>query len=106
MSNNLLFYSLFLYTIYTFTCFFDRLLWHSYSNRQSMIKDGVVRAVSMVLIKNTQRWLKKDEQEPVRKRREKLLENVLKCLLLFSKWSTPECAHQVILIYHLLQKFK
>lgn len=67
-----------------------------------MIQDGVVRVVSMVLIKNTQKWLKKDEPESLNKRREKLLENVLKCLLLFSKWGTPECAQQVIYIFNIL----
>ncbi|GLV45894.1 hypothetical protein CBL_11691 [Carabus blaptoides fortunei] len=73
-----------------------RLLWESYSNRQNMIHDGAVRAVSLVLIRYSEKWSNKENTDPVKKQIEKLLENVLKCMLLFSKWGSLECAQQML----------
>lgn len=70
-------------------------MWESYSNRPNMINDGAVRAVSLVLIQYSEKWSKRENTDPAKKEIENLLENVLKCMLLFSKWGSLECAQQV-----------
>lgn len=60
-----------------------------------MIQDGAIYSVSIILIKYTEKWVKKEYPESARKEMEKFLDNILKALLIFSKMGTAECAKQV-----------